>query len=395
MMTSPEVLRARRILDRLKRGVPPAEGLEYLSVGMDVLHRRLNGLLAQNSSPRWLAVQSEYGEGKSHFHSFARHHALQAGYAVASLDVNKDDGALHQPQRHLAVVLDCLRSPHSDFEQHQGFGAVVRAWLESTPRREAVQVLRRCQAVVPFTPAGRDPGNFACWIGTLAGSSGRPLAMSPWYAAILRYLTAEDLTTRGAAARFAAAYRLQVIQEWLLATGHRGLLFFIDEVDNVVRQIHGKGHPACFRTLAWYCTCPRLQHVRVIFASTPEVLDKLDHGRGKYFLQLLRSRETGRREEVALYEGWLREMEQQARTGWLRCPLLTISQRVELFRRIAALHKVAWGSSHFFSGEEPTNLARLPQFPTTRRWVRAVVQILDLKNENLRDKELLAAAQRA
>src|SRR5215475_4934277 len=106
---------ARRILDRLKRGVPPTSGINELSIGMSRLEKKLSDLLSPTAKPRWFLVMSEYGEGKSHFHSYSKDHALRAGYAVTSLDVNKDDGALHQPQRHLNFMLDTLRSPLPQF----------------------------------------------------------------------------------------------------------------------------------------------------------------------------------------------------------------------------------------------------------------------------------------
>ena len=86
------------------------------------------------------------------------------------------------------------------------------------------------------------------------------------------------MAARSTQARFSAAYRLRLIMEWLKATGHKGLLLFIDELDNVVRQIHGKAHPACFRTLAWYCAAPRLDALRVVVAMTPEMVNRVSSG---------------------------------------------------------------------------------------------------------------------
>ena len=119
-MTAEDVARARGILDRLKRGVPPTEGLDELSVGMTRLYSRVDALLSADAKPRWFAVLSEYGEGKSHFQLVAQQRALRAGYAVASLTVNKDEGALHQPQRHLATLLGSLRSPIPEYDHHVG-----------------------------------------------------------------------------------------------------------------------------------------------------------------------------------------------------------------------------------------------------------------------------------
>ena len=75
-MSAEEILRARGVLQRLQRGVPPVEGLLELSLGMEPLTQRLDNLLQEKPPLRWLAVQSEYGEGKSHFHAVARQFAL-------------------------------------------------------------------------------------------------------------------------------------------------------------------------------------------------------------------------------------------------------------------------------------------------------------------------------
>ena len=195
---------------------------------------------------------------------------------------------------------------------------------------------------------------------------------------LLSFLTGRDLQRKGTYARFATAYRFQVLQEWCPATGHTGLLLFIDELDNVVRQIHGKGHAACFRTLAWYRSCPLLTHTRVIFAGTPEIITMLDRGGRSEYLGILKTQQTVRNEEVKTYERWKREADVLAQAGWEHCATLKPSQRVKLFERIAEIHVRAWGVKVAPDEEVVATLARNPQFNTTRRWVRAVVQFLDL-----------------
>jgi hypothetical protein len=155
------------------------------------------------------------------------------------------------------------------------------------------------------------------------------------------------------------------------------LLLFIDEVDNVVRQIHGRGHAACFRTLAWYCSCTAFPQVRVIFASTPEVIQMLDGWGRKYYLSNLRSQVTVREEEVRVFERWDREARRLSGEGWQTCPRLTANQRKRLFQKIVALHESAWDWCWNDRDGTLEELVADRQFQSPRRWVRASVQLLD------------------
>jgi hypothetical protein len=371
------VLRARRTLARLKRGVPPADAIDSLAIGMESLQVHLDRLFTESAAPRWLAVTGEYGEGKSFFRAFACRRAMEAGFAVTSLDVNKDEGALHQPQRHLSVMLQSLLSPRNLFAGQQGMNALMRHWFEHSPPERIEQALDHMRQVTPWSPANRDAMEFAFlthrWERSEAGEGN--------VFDLVRFLSAEDLVIKANYARFSAAYRLQLVIEWLRLTGHRGLFLFVDELDNVVRQIHGKGQPACFRTLAWYCSNDATPELRVAFATTPEVMLMLDGGVREAFVETIRWQTTARYAEYETYERWNREAGEYASRGWERCVSLNAAQRLDLLQRIVKLHSVAWGDAALITDEEIHELAKSPAFSTTRRWVRACAQLLDLRHQ--------------
>ncbi|REJ92334.1 MAG: hypothetical protein DWQ34_13170 [Planctomycetota bacterium] len=372
---------SRQTLDRLKRGVPPVHAIDELSVGMRSLRKKLDVLLAPDASPRWFYVTSEYGEGKSHFHCYAKHYALERGYAVASLDVNGDDGALNHPQRHFALILDSIRSSLKKFEHCQGFAEIVRTFMEQEDPESVVSLLSGAYSEDPYTAAGTDPNRLWGYLWHMQQDD-QPFVRSRYFSELLRYLSGQDLINKSWYGRFAVAYRLQLVQRILRDTGHQGLLLFVDEIDNVVRQIGTRGHPACFRTLAWYCSAPVYPAVRVIFASTPEVIEMLDSwGRSNYGREI-RSQKTVRPEEVRTFNQWSREAEEQAGQGWHSCPKLTAAQRVELFHRIAGIHSQAWGCERRLKQSFVERLAKQPEYATPRRWVRTVVRILDLLEQN-------------
>src|SRR4051812_30829894 len=69
--TTLDMLRARCNLARLKRGVPPTDGIDALAIGMNRLSKRIDLVLSSEPAQRWFAVTGEYGEGKSFFRAYA------------------------------------------------------------------------------------------------------------------------------------------------------------------------------------------------------------------------------------------------------------------------------------------------------------------------------------
>src|SRR5690606_33846327 len=118
-----------------------------------------------------------------------------------------------------------------------------------------------------------------------------------------------------------------------------------DEVDNVVRQISAKGHPACFRTLALYCSARELSALRVVCAMTPEMRTYLSRESRRSLGRALKDQQTVMPEECATYDQWDREANADDAATWQSCTALNPTQRLDLFRRIAAVHAQAWGSS--------------------------------------------------
>src|SRR5262249_38616195 len=118
--------------------------------------------------------------------------------------------------------------------------------------------------------------------------------------------------------------------------------------------------------------------LRVIFASTPEVVDVIDAEGRAAFSRTLSYQQSVLRDELKTFEKWRREADALGSDLWSHCPKLNRSQRLSLFGRIAGIHKIAWGSDHHSSSTIADSMSRMPQFTTTRRWVRASAQLLDM-----------------
>ena len=379
-MKNNAVLLARATLGQLKRGVPPAAGASSIAVGFSSHMQELNRLFAGDVRRRWFAVSSDYGGGKSMFYALAREQALRAGYAVASFEVNRDNGALHEPQTHLADVFRTLQSPLPQYDGQLGVEEIALTWIENCHRDGLDVVFADIGGVQPASPVPRDRGSLLYLITSLADDE-RTISRNPRLShRLVDYLSFRGIA-RGPTARFPAYYRLQILIAWLRATGHTGLFLFIDEVDNILRQIHGKAYPGCFRTLAWYCSSPSLDHLRVVFASTPEVIGLLGPGELQNLSRRLSEQKTVRDEELQGFSQWVRELSREGSPWCHPCPMLSNGQRVRVFDNIAAIHRLAWGTQ-IAQLAWVDEMARNTQFRTTRRWVKACVTLLDLHQQH-------------
>jgi hypothetical protein len=259
-----EILHARRDLSRLKRGVPPSN-VACIAVGMDRLISRSRDLLHDDPSARWFAVAGEYGEGKSFFQALLSEIARESGYAVATMDVNKDVGALNQPQRHLGILLGSLQSPLPRFRCYEGLDEILRQWFDAAARAEITSVLLRMEAVTAWSRPGLD--------GDLLSDM------------ILQLVRPER---RSDPANGPPSF--QGDQDAVVLLGPDGVLYGRGAMSGaVLRRPQGNSQ--------W----ERFRHLRVVFAATPEVMDMLDHGGRASYLEDLEGQVTVRPEEVQAY----------------------------------------------------------------------------------------------
>lgn len=312
----------RMQLARLKAGIPVDHSLlPSLTVGMDNLQERLSRLLDGGHSGRWMAVAGEFGNGKSHFLSLARHLACAKGWAVCSLVANGTDGSLAQPQRHLQFALDTTVSPQG---AAVGIVELFAEWWDGSLRPQIVQ-----------------------WAGANAGIL--PLAddiislekKSLEFSAVTEYLGAKILGARAGNPlyRRKACNHLAQVIDLLMATGHQGLVLLIDEVESVFRLSTSRSWMASLRTLGNYCCDPLLANLAVVFVATPQAKQEIQLELPRTLQEIEFQVSTPKEEKLALRK-FVEEME---RFGWNECPELDGNQRIALGLCIIDLYVHATG----------------------------------------------------
>ncbi|MEV4238020.1 BREX system ATP-binding protein BrxD [Nocardia sp. NPDC049737] len=112
-MSAPVSARRRReILDALRRGTVPSNGLDQLAVGLDRFDGELDselGIVAGGGA-MFKAVRGDYGSGKTFFARWLADRALKRGFAVAEVQINEIDTPLHKLETVYRRSIESLRT---------------------------------------------------------------------------------------------------------------------------------------------------------------------------------------------------------------------------------------------------------------------------------------------
>lgn len=238
-MSAPVSSRRRReVLDALRRGTVPHNGLDLLAVGLNRFEAALDTELqgATTGGAVFKAVRGEYGSGKTFFSRWLGERAKRLGMAVAEVQVSETETPLHKLEtvyRRVCESLETAEFPPSAFRP------VLDAWLfglESEASDVDALVEKRLAAVSQTTPAFSAAlrgyrqallaGDEATAEGLVAWLGGQPHVA----AAIRR-----SAGVRGDLDHFGAFGFLQGLLTVLRDSGHPGLLLVLDEVETLQR----------------------------------------------------------------------------------------------------------------------------------------------------------------
>lgn len=127
---SPDVSprRRREVIDALRRGTVPANGLDLLAVGLDrfesSLVDELDAVASSGSTVK--AVRGEYGTGKTFFARYLSELALKNGFATAEVQVSETETPLHKLETVYRRITESLRTASV---APSAFRSVLDSWL--------------------------------------------------------------------------------------------------------------------------------------------------------------------------------------------------------------------------------------------------------------------------
>jgi hypothetical protein len=280
---------ARRIIEQLKRGTTPLEGVRALNVGRERYFREVDRQLDDISAGGGASVRflnGEYGHGKTHFIGMINASALDRGWVTSYVKLSSAEGVRLDKfeQLYAAVLRNCLcrrlidayRQLYDPGEAN-GWSWILEDWVNRHLDTEAGSGVdrnsvgareRTASALDLLLRKANVSGDFAAAVrafmsGTLDRTSDPDRCIRD---AALRWFACEkvpELKEHGVLAPITsrnARHTLRNLIALLHELGYKGMALFIDEIENVLTRAYSK---------------PQRQ---VAYQNLRELLDNIDGG---------------------------------------------------------------------------------------------------------------------
>ncbi len=234
--------RRREILDALRRGTVPSNGLDQLAVGLGRFEAELDASLdaVAAGGAMFKAVRGEYGSGKTFFARWLADRAMKKGFAVAEVQINEIDTPLHKLETVYRRAIESLRTATIP---PIALRPILDAWLftiDDDARQQGVDAdtllerrLADVAARAPVFPLAIRAYRRMLADGDHDGADGLVawLGGQPHVAAAVK----RRAGIKGDLDHFLALGFLRGLLAVLADAGHPGLLLVLDEVETLQR----------------------------------------------------------------------------------------------------------------------------------------------------------------
>ena len=250
-MVSPK--RREEILEALRRGTVPQDGLDVFAVGLERFEGAVDTELrrAQEGGNAFKAIRGDYGCGKTFFSRWLQERARRQGFATAEVQISETETPLHRLETVYRRMLERLATSSV---RTAAFRSIVDAWfytleedvlstggvtgsddhrlLAETNRLMEKRLEKLSQSAPSFSAALRGyrealaKGDTATAEGLIAWVSGQPNV-----GASLK----RTANLKGEVDHFAALSFLQGLLVVLRDSGHAGMVIVLDEVETLQR----------------------------------------------------------------------------------------------------------------------------------------------------------------
>lgn len=252
-MDSVSPRRRREVIDALRRGTVPANGLDLLAVGLHPFESALGAELESVSGGAavFKAVRGEYGSGKTFFTRHLAERALRQGWATAEVQISETETPLHRLETVYRRITESLRTatvPPSAFR------SVLDGWL-FTLESDAIanepglqhsdlslgQAVDRLMDTRLAEVSSKTPAFAQALRGyrsaSLSGDPATADGLAAWLGGQPHVAASSKRTAgiRGDLDHFGAMAFLQGLLTVLKDAGHPGLLVVLDEVETLQR----------------------------------------------------------------------------------------------------------------------------------------------------------------
>ncbi|NNG21074.1 BREX system ATP-binding protein BrxD [Naumannella sp. ID2617S] len=293
-MTAVSPRRRREVIDALRRGTVPSQGLDLLAVGLERFLPALDAELdtVEQGGAVFKAVRGEYGSGKTFFTRHLAERALQRGFATCEVQISETQTPLHRLETVYRRVTESLRTASV---RPSAFRQVLDSWMftleeealrtnpalaaaSSSELGEATDRLldSRLAALADRTPAFAQAlrGYRAA---TAADDGAAADALAAWLGGQPHVASAakRSVGVKGDLDHFGAMGFLQGLLLVLRDAGHPGLLLVLDEVETLQRvrgDVRDKALNA-LRQLIDEIDSARFPGLQLVITGTPAFFD--------------------------------------------------------------------------------------------------------------------------
>jgi hypothetical protein len=250
-MVSPK--RREEILDALRRGTVPQDGLDVFAVGLERFEGTVDAELrrVQEGGSAFKAIRGDYGCGKTFFSRWLQERARRLGFATTEVQISETETPLHRLETVYRRMLERLATSSV---RAAAFRSIVDAWfytleedvlstgaaagaddhrlLAETNRLMEKRLEKLSQSAPSFSAALRGyrealaKGDTTTAEGLIAWVSGQPNV-----GASLK----RTANLKGEVDHFAALSFLQGLLVVLRDSGHAGMVIVLDEVETLQR----------------------------------------------------------------------------------------------------------------------------------------------------------------
>ena len=292
---------SKKIIEKLREGVPPRHGVERYTVGNERLLSGIAKMLEEDIGEMGIIrfVNGSWGAGKTHFFRQLCSLAYDKGCLVSNVELGKDSATLNKFESVFAAIVRAITSKAAydagDGADAAPFGRVLKdaaftlagiAESDTLPQdalSAARDSLMRCAGIdIDFKKMA-----FKYW-ETYLTDSGDTSDMEQARGEILQWFTGEAGNTGAYRKKFDiskyvkrenARPLLQSLAAFIKLAGHKGLVILFDEAEAsysamrkaALREAHNN-------LLALINTADELEGLFLVYATTPDFFNDPKHG---------------------------------------------------------------------------------------------------------------------
>lgn len=251
-MTKVSPRRQREIVDALRRGTVPRQGLDVMAVGLGKFEQAIDDELETTSqgAGHFKAVRGEYGSGKTFFSRWLTERAKSQGFATAEIQISETETPLHKLETVYRRIVESLATSES---QPSAFSDVIDGWFHVLEQdviasgvpstdRQAIDAAVTTLLEARLAPVSKEAPAFAAALrayheAAIAGDRVQAEGLLAWLggqphvAASVR----RRAGLKGELDHFGAWGFLQGLLTVLRDSDYKGLVVVLDEVETLQR----------------------------------------------------------------------------------------------------------------------------------------------------------------